>query len=424
MAVRVNSVDLDLTALIKPGDAIVWGQACGEPLTLIEVLLKQRAALSGISAFAGSSFSGTLKAEHADHIAFRSMGSIGTLRSLAKVGALGVVPCHVGQIGNMIRDGAIQCDIAFVQASPPDEDGRYSYGVINDYIRAAVQKARLVIAEVNAQVPFVRCDNYLLEDEIDIIVETDRNVVTVPRASIDEISHAIARLAANYIGDDCILQFGIGTVPDAILQTLADRRDLGIHTGMIGDAVIDLIDQGIITNATKPEWRGISVTGALIGSRRLYNFAHKNNALLLASSSITHGDAILCRLPRLVSINSALEVDLTGQINAEVIGGNYMGATGGQIDYVRAGARSPGGRSIIALPATAQGNAATRIVARLSGPVTTARSEVDVIVTEFGAAELKGCTLAERARQLINIAHPDFREPLERAAHGLLSRGI
>jgi acyl-CoA hydrolase len=423
MTVRLDPAALDLTRFIRPGDAIVWGQACGEPTTLIEALLAQRGDLGGVSAFVGSSFSGVLKPEHSDHIGFSSMGALGTLRSLAKAGALGIVPCHVGQIGRLIADGIIGCDVAFVQVSPPDADGNHSYGLINDYTQAAVANARTVVAEVNDRVPFVPCDKLLPGDHIDFLIETSRDVVSVPPGKIADSDRAIAGYAANYIGDGAILQFGIGAVPDAIAQLLVDRRDLGLHTGMVGDAYVDLVEAGALTNATKKGARGISVTGALIGTRRLYDFAHQNKALLLCASSITHGDAILSAIPKLVSINSAIEVDLTGQVNAEEIGGAYLGGTGGQIDYVRGGSRSPGGRAIIALPATAQGGASSRIVAKLSGPITTARSETDVIVTEFGAAELKGRTLAERARRLIAIAHPDFRESLDREAHALLQRG-
>jgi acyl-CoA hydrolase len=216
----------------------------------------------------------------------------------------------------------------------------------------------------------------------------------------------------------------VGAVPDAILRLLHDRRDLGVHSGMIGEGLVDLVEAGVITNALKPIDRGMSITGALIGTRRLYDFVNRNPKISLRSSSYTHNEAVLSRLTRLVTINSAIEVDLTGQVNAEQSGPQYLGGTGGQVDYVRAGSRSPGGRSIIALPATAKGGKISRITAALSGPVTTARSEVDVIVTEFGAAELKGQTLAERTRRLVGIAHPDFREELDRAAHEIRRRGF
>jgi acyl-CoA hydrolase len=213
-------------------------------------------------------------------------------------------------------------------------------------------------------------------------------------------------------------------VPDAVLQLVNDRRDLGVHSGMVGDGLVDLIEAGVVTNARKPIDQGVSITGALIGSKRLYDFAHRNPKIGMRRSSYTHGEATLAKLEKLVSINSAVEVDLSGQVNAEQSGSWYLGGTGGQVDYVRAGVRSPGGHSIIALPAMAKGGKVSRITATLSGPVTTARADVDVIITEFGPAELRGQTLAERARRLVKIAHPDFREELDKAAHAIAKRGF
>lgn len=414
---------IDLGAFVRPGDHIVWGQACGEPATLIEALIAQRAGLGGVSAFAGSSFSTLLTPDIADHVALTSMGAIGSLRSLAKAGVLGIVPCHVGQIAGMIEADLIGCDIAFVQVSPADADGNHSYGLINDYVQAAVAKARVVVAEVNEQIPFTHCDALLRRERIDYLVEVSRPPVEVRPAAIGEGDLAIARHAATYIGDGTVLQIGIGAVPDALTRLIGDRRDLGVHSGMIGDGLVDLVESGVVTNATKPFETGVSITGALIGTRRLYDFAHRNPAVGMRSSRLTHADAVLTAIPKLVTINSAVEVDLTGQVNAEQTGPAYIGGTGGQVDYVRAGSRSAGGRSIIALPATAAGGKASRITATLAGPVTTARSETDVIITEFGAAELKGRSLAERARRMVAIAHPDFREELDRAAFAIAKRG-
>jgi acyl-CoA hydrolase len=193
---------------------------------------------------------------------------------------------------------------------------------------------------------------------------------------------------------------------------------------MLGDGLVDLVEAGVVTNARKPIDTGVTINGALIGTRRLYDFARRNRAIRMCSADYTNNAAVHALIPQMVTINSALEVDLTGQVNAEQSGATYLGGTGGQVDYVRAGSRSPGGRSIIALPATAKSGTLSRIVASLSGPVTTARSEVEVIVTEFGAAELKGRSLAERTRRLIAIAHPDFRDELDRAAHVIRQRGF
>ena len=257
----------------------------------------------------------------------------------------------------------------------------------------------------------------LTADDIDFLVESDRPLVELPPAAITDLDRTISGFAQAYIPDRATLQVGIGSVPEAVMSDLRSRRDLGIHSGMLGDSVVDLVEAGAISNAYKEVDPGISVTGALIGTRRLFDFCHRNKSVRMHPLSHTHNFAVLSQLSRFVSLNSAVEVDLTGQVNAESAGGQYVGAVGGQVDYVRAAAASPGGHSIIALPSTAQNGAVSRIVARLSGPVTTARSDVDVIITEFGAANLQGKTLSQRTRTLIEIAHPAHRESLDRAVH-------
>ncbi|WP_026402021.1 acetyl-CoA hydrolase/transferase family protein [Actinomadura rifamycini] len=415
--------DLDLAAVLRPGDRIVAGQACGEPTSLIAALIEQGRGIGGLSLFIATSFSGLLTPDAAESFAVSSMGAIGALRSLSKAHRLTVVPCHVSQVGPLIEAGAIGCDAAFVQVSPPDGDGNHSFGLITDHVRAAVAKARVVVAEVNDRVPFTRGE-LLHASEIDVAVHVSRPPVEVPPARITATDGAIAAHAAAYIGDGAVVQTGVGAVPDALLRLLRDRRDLGVHSGMLGDGLVELIEAGAVTNARKPIDRGVSVTGALIGTARLYAFAHDNPLIRMTPASYTHDAGVLARLDGLVTINSAMEVDLTGQVNAEQSGASYVGGTGGQVDFVRAGARSRGGRAVTALPATARGGTVSRITAALSGPVTTARSDVDVVVTEFGAAELKGRGLAERARRLVAIAHPDFREDLDRAAHAIRKRGF
>ncbi|HEX7759175.1 MAG TPA: acetyl-CoA hydrolase/transferase C-terminal domain-containing protein [Caulobacteraceae bacterium] len=423
MTAAVTSTGLDLARFLRRGDHIVIGQACGEPTTVVEALIGQGTSIGDLSAFIATSFSGVFTAASADSFALSSMGAIGALRDLAKANRLGVIPCHVSQVGPMITGGLIGCDVALVQVSPPDANGHHSLGLISDHVEAAINKARVVIAEVNDQVPFTRGPT-LSAGRIDCAVAVSRAPVEVAPAAIGETDTAIAAHAAAYIGDGAVIQTGVGAVPDAILRLLGDRRDLGVHSGMIGDGLVDLVEAGVVTNARKSIDRGVSITGALMGKRRLYDFAHRNPAIRMAAAAYTHGAAVLAQLDRLVTINSALEVDLTGQVNAEQSGAIYLGGTGGQGDFIRAGARSVGGRAIVALPATARGGAISRIVETLSGPVTTARNDADVIVTEFGAAELKGQTLAERARRLAAIAHPGFREDLKRAAWRIEQRGF
>ncbi|HUR87442.1 MAG TPA: acetyl-CoA hydrolase/transferase C-terminal domain-containing protein, partial [Ramlibacter sp.] len=217
------------------------------------------------------------------------------------------------------------------------------------------------------------------------------------------------------IPDRATLQVGIGAVPEAIVAMMSDRRDLGVHSGMIGDSVMDLMERGVVTNAHKGLDAGVTISGVLFGTHRLYRFAHENRQIRLCPTSYTHSLAVLGQLRNLVSINSALEVDLTGQVNAEAIGSDHIGAVGGQVDFVRAAAQSEGGVSIIALPSTGK-KGDSKIVSRLSGPVTTARSDVDVIATEHGAVRLRGLGIRERVRAMVSIAPPGHRDALMRDA--------
>lgn len=414
---------LDLAAWLKPGDRIVMGQACGEPSTLLDALIAQGTGVPGLSLFIATSFSGAITPETASAFTLSSMGAIGQLRSMTRGGHLQVIPCHVSQVGSLIEARIIGCDVAMIQVSPADADGNHSCGLISDYVRAAVARARVVIAEVNMAVPFTYGET-IHASEIDCTVHVDRAPVEVAAPPVSETDAAIARNCADFIVDGSVIQTGVGAVPDAILRLLHDRKDLGVHSGMLGDSLADLVEAGVITNARKEIDAGVSINGALIGTRRLYDFAHRNPAIRMCATSYTHDAAVLGQLSRLVSINSAIEVDLTGQVNAEGSGSAYLGGTGGQVDFVRAGARSPGGHALIVLASTAKGGSISKIVPALSGPVTTARSEVDVIVTEFGAAELKGRSLAQRAKALVAIAHPDYREMLDREAHAIASRGF
>ncbi|MXO89928.1 acetyl-CoA hydrolase/transferase family protein [Pontixanthobacter aquaemixtae] len=399
------------------------GQACGEPTSLLEALIEQGSTIPDLKLFIATSFSGLFDENCIDSFSLSSMGAIGLLRKMTKLGALKVIPVHVSQVAPLISAGVIPCDVAMVQLSPANANGNHSYGLISDYTGAAIEKARIVIAEINQQVPFTFGET-VSASAIDIAVEADRAPVEVSPANIGEIDKQIAAFCADYIGDGCVLQTGVGAVPDAILRQLHDRKDLGVHSGMLGDGLVDLAEAGVLTNARKEVDVGVSINGALIGTRRLYDWAHENPSIRMCATSYTHDAAVLSRLSRLVTINSAIEIDLTGQVNAEQSGPAYLGGTGGSVDFVRAGARSPGGASIIALASTAKQGSISKIVPALSGPVTTARSEVDVIVTEYGAAELKGKTLAERADQLIAIAHPDYRDGLDRAAHEIRKRGF
>jgi acyl-CoA hydrolase len=422
MSETLTKETLDLKKFVRPGDNIIWGQGCGEPQTLTEALVAQRAGLGGVTIYIGASFSETLKPEHADHLKMVGFNAVGATRKLTKGGALQIIPCHIGLVSSYIEQGVVPCDVAFVQVSAALPDGTYSYGVINDYTQAMVAKARVVVAEVNDQVPQTHCQGTLHPKDIDYIVHTSRPVVALPTGPIGDIDRAMAKFAAKYIEDGTCLQIGIGGLPDAIMQLVLDRKDLGLHTGSVGDGMVELAEKGVLTNARKAIDKGVSVVGGLIGSQRVYSYAHKNPAISMRPSSYTHNGEVLSKLDKLVTINSCLEVDLGGQANAEQVGDSYLGGVGGQPEYVRAGHRSKGGWSIMALASSAKES--SKIVTKLTTSVVTSpRTDIDVVITEYGAAELRAQPLPERARRLIAIAHPNFREALEREAQPIFKRG-
>ncbi len=380
---------VDLASLIRAGDGIIYGQACAEPQTLVEALVAQRASLSGARLFVGSSYCGILKPEHADHLRLASYCGTGTNRALVEAGVLDIYPAPYSQLGNLIRGGHIRADVLLLQVSPPNSRGEYSLGLAVEYLAAALQTARAVIAEVNERVPWTHTEPLLRREDFDLVVETSRSPVPMPTPPPREADLQIAQHAAQFIPDGAIVECGIGTLPNAVLGALGGRRNLGYHSGLIGDGVVELVRRGAMG--------GTIVGGALMGTQPLFDWAGNNPALRLRSSDYTHGAAALGKLERFVAINSAVEVDFTGQVNGEVARGSYIGAVGGALDFVRAANQSPGGVSLVCLPSN-------RIVEKLEGPVATPRSEAGVIVTEKGAADLRGCTLRERERRLRAIS--------------------
>lgn len=418
---ELHAATLDLSRLIRPGDHIVIGQGTAEPQTLTAALVAQRARIGRTQVFLGPVFSATWQPEHADYLSFASYGGFGSNQQLARAGVLDIVPSHVSRLPQLLGSGALRCDVVLIQLSPANERGEYSFGIAHDYLVDAMRQARIVIAEINDQMPWTFGSEVLRDLRIDYVVRTSRPLLELPPARCGDTERRIAANAAEFIEDGAVLQTGIGAIPDAILSALAARRDLGVHSGMIGDGIVDLIERGIINGARKNIDRGLAVAGVLFATARAYRFADRNPLLLLRPVEYTHNALVMAQLDKFVAINSAIEVDISGQVNAELAGGDYIGAVGGQLDFVRGALLSKGGRSIIALPATAKGGSVSRIVGNIaSGIVTTPRSDADLIVTEYGAADLRGQTLAERARRLIAIAHPQFREQLTRTAHAAL----
>jgi acyl-CoA hydrolase len=405
---------VDLTAYIQPGDTVLVGQGTAEPRSLVEALIAQRHALRDVTVFVGASFTGLLRPEHNDHLRLLTFGGIGHTSALTRQAAADVMPIHLGSLPQLISDGRLRIDVVLLQVSPA-EDGRHSLGLAADYLPAALASARVVIAEVNRRVPFTFGDTEVSADRLSVTVEDDRPLIQVPSREPTVQEQTIGKLVADVIPDRATIQFGVGGTPDVVLDHLTGHRDLGVHSGLLSDAVVTLAEAGALTNAHKPVDRGLSVAGVLFGSERLYRWAERNKDVRLRSLAYTHDARVLATFDNLYAINSALEVDLTGQINAEAASGRYVGAVGGQGAFARAASCARNGRSIIALPSTTQKDARSRIVVRLAdGVVTTARSDADLIVTEHGVADLRGMSLDARAMRMIAIAPPDQRELLER----------
>jgi acetyl-CoA hydrolase len=378
---------IDLSSVVRPGDGIIWGQACAEPQTLVEAVVAQRASLGTpsrkVGLFLGSSYSGILKPKHADHLRLSGYCGTGSQRALADAGVLEIVPAPYSQLGNLIRQGAIRSDVVMVQVSPPNARGEYSLGLAVEYLAPALEKARAVVAEVNDQVPWTHTEPLLRREDFALVVETSRAPVYLDY-KLGDLDRRIAANAAPFVPEHAVVECGIGSLPNAVIGALKGRRGLAYHSGVICEAAMEL-DLDSCTG------------GALMGSQRLFDWARENPLVRLRSSDYTHGAATLGRIERFVAINSAVEVDLSGQVNGEVARESYVGAVGGALDFVRAANHSPGGVSIVVLPAK-------RIVEQLSGPVSVPRGEAGVVVTERGAADLRGCTLREREERLAAIA--------------------
>jgi acyl-CoA hydrolase len=406
---------LRLAEFVRPHDVIAWPQGPGEPLALTGALVEQRAQLEMPTLLFGLTQSDTLRPELADHFRFRALNGAGTSRRITALAD--IVPCHVSSIPALLRGGQLHVDVALIQVKPLP-DGNFTLGVIADFTRALIQQARIVIALINPSLPATAGDACVQGADIDVLVESDDRIIDMPDPEPSAVEREVARQVAALIPDRATVQLGVGTLPAAVAQALANHRDLGVHSGVVSDVLVDLVERGVVTNAHKGLDAGQTVTGGLFGTQRLRDFAVRSGLIAMRSAEYTHNLAVTSRLSQFHTINSAIEIDLSGQANAEVAGGRYLGAVGGQVDFVRAGVASPGGRSIIAFPSATPDGKHSRIVASLgTRPVTTARSEVDIIVTEYGAAHLRGCSLHERARRLIEIAHPSHRDSLSLALH-------
>jgi acetyl-CoA hydrolase len=417
----LDPANMSLAQIVRPGDTVIWGQAAAEPVPLTTALMAERHAIGGFSAFIGTTWSDAITPDCGDQVAFSSYCGAGANRALAKAGKLDILPCHYSQFGQLMRSGRLKVDVILLQVAGPDTQGLYSLSMAHEYLVPALDMARVVIAEINAAAPWTH-GTTISADQIDFAVLTERPPVELPPSQASDIDIRVARHVVELIEDGSTLQVGIGALPEAILSQLFAHKDIGIHSGTIGDQVAALAEMGVVTNARKSIDRNVTVTGVLMGGSACRRYVHRNPAVQFRSVDYTHNANVLARINKFVAINSALEVDLTGQVNAEVAGGIYLGAVGGAVDFIRGAHASHGGLPVIALGSTAGGSRlpTSRIVSRLGGPVSTPRCDAGLIVTEWGVADLRGLTLEKRVEKMIGVAHPEFRAKLEQEGALLL----
>jgi 4-hydroxybutyrate CoA-transferase len=324
------------------------------------------------------------------------------------------VPVFLSDVPNLFSSGALRLDAILINATPPDSHGFCSLGTSVEAVHAAMRAAKTVIVQFNRAMPRTLGESFIHVDDMDLAVEVDVPPYEHPIGPIGDVERRIGAYVAELIPDGATLQLGIGAIPAATALFLREKKDLGIHTEMFTDSVVDLVEAGAVTGNVKERNRGKIVTAFMLGTKRLYDFAHDNPMVEMRSVDFTNDSAVIRTFRRMVAINSAIEVDLTGQVVADSIGRRVYSGVGGQMDFIRGAALAPEGRAIIALPSTAAGGSVSRIAATLqpgAGVVTT-RAHVRTVVTEYGVAELFGKSIDERADALIAIAHPDFRDQL------------
>jgi 4-hydroxybutyrate CoA-transferase len=405
---------------VEDGNRVYIHPGCAVPLPLIEALVRRADSLHDVEVVHLLTFgpaSHTLP-EMGGHLRHNAFFIGGNVREAVNDGRADYIPIFLGEIAQLFRTGEMPIDVALVQVSPPDEHGFCSLGVGVDHTLDAAHHAKHLIAEVNDQMPRVLGDSFLHVRDIDFVIETSRPLAEMLPEADNETARQIAKHVAALIEDGATLQMGIGAIPDGVLLLLHDRRALGVHTEMFSDGLVDLVEKGVITGERKTLHPGKVITGFMLGSKRLFNFAHNNPIIEMHRTAYTNDPFVIAQNDNMVAINSAIEIDLTGQVCADSIGKTFYSGFGGQVDFIRGASRSRGGKPIIALPSTARNGTMSRLVSELrsgAGVVTT-RADVHWVVTEFGAVNLFGLNVRKRARALIDIAHPDFREELERAA--------
>lgn len=410
----------EAVAHIKDGDVVVLAHCIGEPPALVEAMVNNAAQYENVEIkHMVSHGSGGYAAEGMEeHFRVNAIFASGNVRKAIEEGRGDFTPAFFHEVPALIREGKLRCDVAMAQVTPPDEEGWCSLGTSVDYTYQAIKSARTVLVQVNDQFPRTFGERVHVS-EFDCIVEASTPVQEVAAAKTGPLEETIARHCASLIEDGSTLQLGIGGIPDAVIRMLSGHKDLGIHSEMISDGTLELYEKGVITGKHKRLDPGKMVVTFLMGSRKLYDFVDNNPLVEVRPVDYVNHPAIIMQQYRMVSINSAIQLDLMGQVAAETIGRRQFSGVGGQVDFIRGAAMAQDGKSIIAIPSVTRkkdGTMISKIVTDLDpgAAVTTSRNDIDYVVTEYGVADLKGRSLRERARELISIAHPEMREELTR----------
>lgn len=401
--------------LIKDGDRVVTAFGCCEPIGIERALVENYENYHDVQVTSMLLIGETpwVRDEVKGHFSFNSFFASGSSRKAIENGIADFTTCYFYEIPKVLRE-VVKPRVTIMSVSPPDENGYVSLGTNVDYIESTLAYCEVKIAQVNKYVPKTHGEAIKHVSEFDCFVEIDEPLPEVPSVENTEVEKAIGKHCASLINDGDCIQLGIGGIPNAICAELHDKKDLGLHSEMVGDGIIDLIKKGVINNSKKTIHHGKSILGFVFGTEKLFHFLDHNPAVEMHPIEYVNNPSVIAQNDNMVSVNSCLQVDLQGQVVSDTIGLTQFSGVGGQVDFVRGATMSKGGRSIIAMPSTAKGGTVSRIVPVITeySAVTTTRNDVNYIVTEYGIAQLKGKTMKDRARALIMIAHPNFREAL------------
>ncbi len=400
---------------IKSGDRVVVAHATGEPILLTDAMVANAEQYENVEIvhMVAMGKAEYCLPENSKHFRHNSLFLGGSTRKAIEEGRGDFTPVFFSEIPELFRT-TLHPNVVLLHLSTPDEHGYCSFGVSCDYTKPAAECADLLIAQINPKMPRTMGDSFIHVSKLDYIIEQESDLIELPPPHIGDVERAIGENIASLVRDGDCLQLGIGAIPDAVLLFLKDKKDLGIHSEMFSDGVVELVEAGVITNAKKNIHKGKSVATFLMGTRRLYDYVDNNPEVAMMPVDYVNDPRVICQNDNLVSINSCVQVDLMGQVVSTCVGLRQISGVGGQVDFVRGANMSRGGRTIMAMPSTAAKGTISKIVPLIDegAAVTTSRYDVNYVVTEYGIAQLKGKTLKDRARALIGIAHPDFREGL------------